>query len=114
MLRDLRDVKAAQTSDQRQAHTAHERKGILGGSSDPDRRVRLLIGSGDHAEILHGEIFPGVREALLAPGFENDFEGFLEAFTTLVIGDAVARIGPGEAAAPNTEVETALANLIHG
>src|SRR5215471_11132503 len=91
---DLGDIKAAQSSDRRKAHTAHERKGILGGSSDPDRRMRFLIGSGYHRHIVAAKIGPGVREALVVPGFENDFEGFLEALTALIIGDAVAGIGP--------------------
>src|SRR4030095_6557665 len=34
---DLGDVEATQSGDRRKAHTAHEREGILGRRSDPDR-----------------------------------------------------------------------------
>src|SRR5262245_16011555 len=110
----LGDVEATQSGDHRKAHTAYERKGILGGSSDPDRRMRFLIGPGDHGQIIAAKIGPAMREALVVPGFENDLEGFLETRPTLIIGDAVAGIGSGEATAPDTEVKAPAANLIHG
>jgi hypothetical protein len=55
-----------------------------------------------------------MREPLLGPGLENDVERFLETIAALAIGDAVSRIRPGKAAAPDTEIETAQADLIDG
>jgi len=68
--------------------------------------MRFLIGPGYHGQIIAAKIGPGVGEALVVPSFENDLERFLETLTALIIGDAVAGIGPGEAAAPNAEVKT--------
>ena len=86
----------------------------MGRGRHPDRRVRLLIGPRHHGQIVEREIFARVREPLLRPGLENDVERFLEALAALVVPNAVPRVGARKAAAPDAEVEAALADLVDG
>src|SRR5262249_57114234 len=80
----------------------------------PDRRMRLLVRARNDGQIVGREVLAGVREPFLGPGFQDEVERLLEALAALVVAHAVARVGTRKAAAPDAEVETALADLIDG
>src|SRR5262249_5554785 len=66
----------------------------------------------DDGQIVGREVLAGVREAFLGPGLQNEVERLLEALAALVVPHAVPRVGARKTAAPDAEVETALADLI--
>src|SRR5918999_5784985 len=108
-MRGLRHVEAAQPDEDRIAHGPYLREGLPGRGRDAHGGVRSLVGFGDDGQVVEGIVFPLIGEAILCPGLEDDVETLLEAFPALRVRDAVALIGPGETAAPDAEVEAALA-----
>ena len=55
-----------------------------------------------------------VGEPLIGPRGKDHVEAFLEPFTALRIGDAVALIGPVKAAATDAELHTPTADVVQG
>src|SRR5215470_12929627 len=111
---DLRYIKATQADEDGIAHLADLGEGLLGCSRDTDGWVRLLIGFGQHAQVVAGVVFPLIRATLLRPGFENDFQVLMKALTAFRIGDGVAFIGSGKTTPPDPKVETPLTDLVNG
>src|SRR5262245_21317332 len=78
-----------------------------------NRRVWLLIGLGHDGHVLEGKVCAGVGELLLAPRLGNNLQRFEKAAATLIVGDIVSLVVPGQAAASNPEVKTSLADVVH-
>ena len=88
MLAALKDVETA-TDEDRMAQVADLRERLLGRGGHADRWMWLLIGPGQHGQIIEGVILPSIGKWLLRPGLEDDLQRFLEAFPTLAIGNAI-------------------------
>src|SRR5262249_55585032 len=110
----LGHIEAAQAGDERKSHAPDHRKRVGRRRRHPDRRMRLLERARDDGEIVGREVLAGVREAFLGPGLQNEVERLLEALAALVVAHAVPRVGARKTAAPDAEVETALADLVDG
>src|SRR5207249_4478349 len=97
-----------------EAHAPDHRERVGCRRRHPDRRMRLLVRARDDGQSVSREVLPGVREAFLGPGLQDEVERLLKSLAALVVAHAVARVGARKATAPDTEVETALADLIDG
>jgi hypothetical protein len=52
-----------------------------------------------------------VGERVPFPGFQDNFQGFLETASTLLVGNTINVVGAGKGAAANAKVKTALGDL---
>src|SRR5262249_52542342 len=86
---DLRDIEATQADEDGIAHLSYLGEGLLGCRRDTDGWMRLLIGFGQHAQVVAGVVFPLIRETLFRPGFEDDLEMLVKALTAFRIRDSV-------------------------
>ena len=55
-----------------------------------------------------------IRKVFVAPSSKYHLKAFPEAVPALVVGYVVALVGPGEAAASNTEFESPPADVVQG
>src|SRR6516162_307243 len=82
--------------------------------SDPDRRVRFMVGLWYDADIFVIVEFAGERKRFLRPGAFDDFEHFGKTLRTLAIRDAVGLVSAREAAASDAKDQPSMADVIDG
>src|ERR1700730_14315320 len=110
----LRDVHVAKTHEDRQPQLGDERKGLGGIGGHPERRMRLLIRTRRDGGVLEAVELAVVAERLALPGFLDDLERLAKARLALAIGNAEDIVGARGSAAPDPELEAALAQMIDG
>jgi hypothetical protein len=72
-----------------------------------------LIGRGCNGDIIELIDPAFIGEGLPLPGFLQDLQSLPEPLTAVVIGYAVHIIGAGEPAAPNAQLQPALADMVN-
>ncbi len=76
--------------------------------------MRLLIGLGNHAQIVDRIVLARVGEPLVGPGSQDDLQVLLKAFPALSVGDVIALVGPHEPAAAHAKIDPSVADLVQG
>src|SRR6516164_8446971 len=89
---------------------AWERIRAVGG--DTDVWPRLLIRLRGEPDVVEAVVLAVIGEGRLGPRPLEDFESFGKALAALAVRDAVGLVGAREAAAPDSEYQAALADLV--
>ena len=85
----------ADRSEDRRTPLADRWKGVGSAGGDTGRRGWVLVGLGDHRDVLEAVIGAVIRGARLGPGSLDDVENFAKALTALGIRHAVGLVGLG-------------------
>ena len=90
------------------------REGLAARRRHSQRRMRLLVGSGRDRHLVESIELARIRKGVAFPGLEDDLQRLLEPRPALAVGNAVDVVRPRRAAAPDAEIEPALADVIDG
>jgi len=111
---ELGDVEVADPDEELQPEPSDQRERVRRVGGHPHRRMRRLVRARRHHDVLEPVELALEAERLTLPRLADDLEGLDEARLALGVWDAERVVGARGAAAPDAEVEAALAEVVDG
>jgi hypothetical protein len=105
------DLRGPEPHEDGETHAARRRKRLVAGGGHADRRMRHLIRTGHDRRVLDPIELSLVAERLSLPAQADDLQRLAKARLALAVRHAKDVIGAHDAAAPDSELEAALADV---